>query len=52
MYKCDECGTVFTNPKAFYERHGLDCPPYERCYCCPNCNNVNFKDYEEAEDDE
>lgn len=39
MYKCEECGCVFEEPKEYQEHH-----PYgmgyvaESFYCCPSCN--------------
>ena len=42
MYYCPECGLEFANAKKDFETHGLDIPPYEPTYCCPNCNGVSF----------
>lgn len=34
-YKCLDCGSVFTEPSHYYERHGLETPPYEEMWVCP-----------------
>lgn len=36
-YICLECGSVFSEPHKFVERHGLDTPPFEEYYGCPEC---------------
>lgn len=42
MYYCPECGLEFTKPQKDIEIHGLDSPPYETIYCCPNCSGTSF----------
>lgn len=37
MFICLECGTIFEEPKKYTETHGLDSPPYEEFYGCPEC---------------
>jgi hypothetical protein len=44
MYICLECGCLFEEPKCYYEKHGLDCPPYEEWLGSPCCRG----DYVEA----
>lgn len=41
-YRCDVCKKIFHTPRFYYEKHGLDNPPYERVAVCPNCNSENF----------
>ena len=45
MFKCLECGHLFENGEeaVWYEKHGLDTPPYEEMRGCPRCKG----DYEE-----
>ena len=45
MYKCEECRRTFEAPETFYEKHGLDCPPYEKICLCPFCGSSEFDDY-------
>ena len=37
MYKCQDCGTVFAEPKKEIERHGFAYGGYETFYTCPCC---------------
>lgn len=39
MLKCSDCGKVFENDEAveITETHGMETPPYEKFYVCPNC---------------
>lgn len=37
MFRCIDCGAKFEYPNTRYEKHGLDSPPYEAWYCCPQC---------------
>ena len=37
MYTCVDCGHTFCEPKRYVETHGLDTPPYETHYGCPDC---------------
>lgn len=36
MYKCENCGETFDEPRVYYERHGFDDFP-ETLSCCPYC---------------
>lgn len=42
MYYCPECGLQFEKPIKKYSTHGFDSPPYEKIYCCPSCNGIDF----------
>ncbi len=44
MFKCNNCGLEFEEPKAYRESHGLE-HGWEELYCCPNCGEA---DYDEA----
>lgn len=37
MYKCGDCDAVFEELKVITESHGLNEPPFERFYVCPDC---------------
>ena len=50
MYKCNNCGETFDQPKATIERHGLDHPPFERVDICPYCLVCDFTEEEEDVD--
>ena len=49
MYKCEECGEVFEEPKVYYERH-----PYGEGYAeeewrvCPYCGEAGFVEAKEC----
>lgn len=49
MYRCNNCGEIFEEPKAIYERHGLEYPPFEKIYVCPECG---VDDMEEVDEDD
>jgi hypothetical protein len=49
MFICTECGLVFDEPKIFFEKHGLDAPPFERWSVCPRCEENDFVEAEECE---
>ena len=36
-YICLDCEAIFEEPRECTETHGLDSPPYEVYYVCPNC---------------
>ena len=38
MYKCDDCGLIFNEPKAFYEHHGEGMN--EMFIACPECGGA------------
>lgn len=42
LYFCKRCEEFFDTPKYYYERHGLDTPPYQRVYVCPRCEGDDF----------
>ena len=41
-FYCKDCKRFFDNPIFLVEKHGLDCPPYERMAVCINCGSSNF----------
>jgi DNA-directed RNA polymerase subunit RPC12/RpoP len=43
LYRCLECGHEFEEPRKITETHGLDTPPYEILYVCPECQSHGFK---------
>lgn len=45
MYYCKDCKSKFENFKTATERHGLDCPPYEKIDVCPYCMSENIEEY-------
>ena len=53
MWKCEECGYIFDEPKIIYERH-----PYGMGYAteefavCPCCKSTSFEEYREETDDD
>lgn len=62
-YVCLNCGSVFSDPKRFVERHGLENPPYEEFEGCPEygggyvpaftcdcCGEVITDEYMETDD--
>lgn len=40
MYICLDCDNAFESPRQFIETHGLDCPPYEAYWGCPECGGA------------
>lgn len=42
-YLCLDCGMLFDEPRKCRETHGLDTPPYEYFYVCPNCEGSFIK---------
>ncbi len=38
LYYCLNCHSLFTYPKLYVEKHGLDSPPYEEIDVCPYCH--------------
>lgn len=54
MYKCNECGCVFEDPKVVVETHGFKFPPYEKFYVCHRCGDGDYDSYygDEEEEDE
>lgn len=45
LFFCNICHKSFKTPKSYYERHGLDSPPYEKVYICPTCSDTDFFSY-------
>lgn len=45
MYRCDNCNTVFDEPKQYEEKHNLDAPPYERYMGCPECGSSEYEEF-------
>jgi hypothetical protein len=43
MYFCLDCGSLFEEPKRYMETHGLDVPPYEAWFGCPDCGGSCVK---------
>ncbi len=39
---CNGCHKMFSAPKFYDEKHGLDAPPYERVAVCPKCSSDDF----------
>ena len=46
MYICKDCGTLFNTPVEYTEKHGLDSPPYETWYGCPECSGAYTNTFE------
>lgn len=44
MYVCCDEKHFFEEPRLYIEKHGLETPPYETFYGCPECGG----DFEEA----
>lgn len=53
MYKCPDCGEVFSDPKIVKEFHGLPGPYHELFAYCPWCasDSIFWVD-EDAEEEE
>lgn len=49
MYKCNDCGYEFEEPKEVVETYGFNTPPYKRLYLCPHCNENDIKEIIEVE---
>lgn len=37
---CRDCGQLFDIPVEYKEKHGLDTPPYEIIWGCPQCGGT------------
>lgn len=37
LYRCEDCGMIFLEPREHLEMHNLDSPPYEHFWGCPRC---------------
>lgn len=44
MYRCDNCGSRFSEPDTVLLSHGLDAPPFERFGICPYCRSSGFEE--------
>lgn len=40
MYVCLDCGKLFAEPELIVEKHGLDYPPYDEYFGCPECGGA------------
>ena len=55
MYRCENCGETFEEPKIVCEDHGYDTeichiPYYEYVDHCPICDSTDIEEYEEEEE--
>ena len=48
MYKCANCGEIFSAPENVVETHGLSSPPYEKYSVSPCCGS-GYEEYTEPE---
>lgn len=54
MYKCNDCGEVFDEPKYVQESRGefWGAPCSETMAYCPHCESEDFEEYYGEEDEE
>lgn len=54
MYRCDDCGAVFDEPKEWQEIRGefWGVPCYESISGCPYCAGENYYYYDEESEEE
>ena len=45
MFICYECEHIFSEPKIWTEKHGLDTPPFEHYSGCPSCGGAFAETY-------
>lgn len=45
MFICLDCGSTFTHPQHFIERHGFDYGPFEERDGCPKCGGACTEAY-------
>jgi hypothetical protein len=45
MFVCLGCGGIFSEPKHWYETHGLSTPPYEEFSGSPCCSDAYTEAY-------
>lgn len=45
-FRCNVCNKNFKVPAFYYEKHGLDTPPYEEVAICPICMASDFCEFE------
>ena len=55
MWRCENCGETFEEPKIIREDHGYDTeythiPYYEYVDYCPICDSTDIEEYEEEEE--
>lgn len=43
MLICTECYNIFPEPRHYVETHGLERPPYEEWFGCPECGGSYAK---------
>ena len=48
MFKCNECGFVFDEPKVYYEGHGFSEGPQEKWCVCPRCKESGIREIKEV----
>ena len=46
MHICLDCNTTFSAPRQYIKDHGLDTPPYEAYWGCPQCGGVYIDAHE------
>ena len=53
MYKCEDCGCIFSTPKRVEEDRGefWGMPAYEAMYYCPRCGSDAFHDLREEDEE-
>ena len=49
MFKCNDCGRTFEEPKEYRESRGefWGFPAYETIWLCPCCGGQDFEEYRE-----
>lgn len=52
MFKCNDCGAEFEEPRIYYETHGFSSPPFEERAECPNCGWTGFEECREEESED
>lgn len=50
MYKCENCGSIFSEPIVIKETHGFSRPPYECFDACPFCKDTEIVERAEEKD--
>lgn len=45
MFICLDCGHIFSEPRHYTETHGLERPPYEEWFGCPECGGPYTEAY-------
>lgn len=54
MYKCNECGCEFEEPRVFQDYRGefWGVPAYETMWVCPCCESEDYDEIEENEEED